>query len=384
MFLTYEDELEYLASVVEDTSDKRDWKNAVDKLGANIHYESLKKAFGCTRYSGYNVMQYYKNKQTKYLADDEIEKLEQIKDEIYKERVRLQDANREKRNVLREEARYENLVEVLKETMEFLPEIKLNQYKIEPNDTPNTAVLQLSDWHCGEQVDSQWNFYNIDEMKHRANVIKEKCINKCRLHKVNSLIIEINGDMAQGIINLSGIANAEEDVVQQIIIVSETLSQFINDLKPHFNNIKVITTLGNHGRLASKKSDVSTKENFEMLIPEFLRLRLQDVSIIKSNGLDFVEYEIDGKMICCAHGQNDKISDVIEDFSKIYKRVPTEVHLGHTHAYKDINDCDIMITVNGSLVGTDDFALTCRKVTKPAQNLIVYDTDRCIYSLLAE
>ena len=87
---------------------------------------------------------------------------------------------------------------------------------------------------------------------------------------------------------------------------------------------------------------------------------------------------------CVAHGQNDKISKVIADFSKIYKKVPYAIHLAHFHQYTDVNDCDIYTTVNGSLCGTDDYALTLRKITKQAQNFIIYGDDRCIYSLIAE
>lgn len=380
-FLTYEDELEFLISKVENSTDKT-WVEMVAELGIDVAPDTLRKSFTGGRYGGYRVAKYYQDKQTKYLADEEIETLENLKDEIYKERCRLQDIQREKRMSLRIEARYENLVEVLKEQMEILPEIKLNEYKSQDRGNNLTAVLQLSDWHIGELVDNIFNFYNIETAKERADNIINKAIDKCSLHNVNKLVVEINGDMVHGLINVSNRCDAEEDVVQQIIIVSELLAQCINKLKPHFTDIKIVTTLGNHGRLGGSKKDYSTKENFEMLIPEFLRLRL-NMPVHSSNGLDFTEYEIDGNMICIAHGQNDKISSVIEDFSKMYKRVPAEIHLGHTHAYKDINDCDIMVTVNGSLVGTDDFALTCRKVTSGAQNLIIYGEDRCIYSLKA-
>lgn len=61
--------------------------------------------------------------------------------------------------------------------------------------------------------------------------------------------------------------------------------------------------------------------------------------------------------------------------------MPYAIHLAHFHQYTDVNDCDIYTTVNGSLCGTDDYALTLRKITKPAQNFIIYGDDRCIYSL---
>ena len=141
-------------------------------------------------------------------------------------------------------------------------------------------------------------------------------------------------------------------------------------------------------KLSKKKYTIcfidGAHENFEMLIPTMLRDKLSDVKIIDSKGLDFTKYEIDGKIIMVSHGQNDSMTKVISDFSKMFKVVPNEVHLGHTHSYTDINDCDIKVTVNGSLIGSDDYAITIRKVTTPSQNLIVYEKDRCIYEIKAE
>lgn len=312
-----------------------------------------------------------------------LKEFENLKWEIYKERCKNQDAKRELNKFYRDEARYENLVEVLENRLEDMPSFDMNEFNTEKHKDKKYAVLQLSDWHLGIVVNNPWNYYDINEAKNRAEIIINKAINKIQLHKVTDLVVEINGDMVNGIINVGNQTVQEEDVIDQSMFVAEIISNCISMLAKYVNNIKIVTTLGNHGRLQSDKKKCLTGNNFEKLIPKFISLRT-GLSVHSSNGLDFTSFEIDEKFICVAHGQNDKISNVIEDFSKIYKRVPDEIHLGHTHAYKDINDCDIFVTVNGSLVGTDDYALSIRKITKAAQNLIIYDTDRCIYSLLAE
>lgn len=316
------------------------------------------------------------------ISEDDIrEELEELRDTIYKERVKLQDAQRCKNNLLREEARFENLVDVLRTEIKNIPEIQLKEYDGFENTKEKYAVLCLSDWHCGALVDSQFNFYNIDTMIERANDIKNKALKYCELHEVTNLIVEINGDMIDGLIRVSSRVEQEEDAVAQIVTVSNVLSELINELKPFFKEIKVYTSLGNHSRIMGNKQDCITKENFEMLIPVFLRERLKDIKIIDSHGLDFLQYNIGDKIICLAHGQNDKLNSVISDFTKVYKVVPDEVHLGHTHGYKDINDCDIIVNVNGSLIGSNDYSLTLRKVNAPSQNLIVYEDDRCVYEL---
>ena len=63
------------------------------------------------------------------LADinEQLDELEDLKNELYKERVKLQDVQRLKRKDLREESRFENLLEVLENLQ--LSNITINEYK---------------------------------------------------------------------------------------------------------------------------------------------------------------------------------------------------------------------------------------------------------------
>ena len=374
--------ISYIKRVTNACSDKKisysEWGDYILGTGNNYSSENLRKAF----YVVYKLLNKIDENNCDY---DAIKDLENLRDEIYKERCRLQDIQREKRNDLRVEARFENLLEVVKDNIGFMPTYEIKDFKpINKNQDKKYAVLQLSDWHCGALVDNQFNYYNVDTMVDRATKVRNNALEYCKLHNVTDLVIEINGDMVNGAIHVSSRVESEEGVIQQVITVTDVLAKLINSMKPYFNSIKIVTTLGNHGRLTPNKSDSITNENFEMLIPTMLRDKLGDVKIIDSKGLDFTKYEIDGKTIMVSHGQNDSMTKVISDFSKMFKVVPNEIHLGHTHSYTDINDCDIKVTVNGSLIGSDDYAITIRKVTTPSQNLIVYEKDRCIYEIKAE
>ena len=374
--------ISYIKRVTNACSNKKisysEWGDCILGTDNNYSSENLRKAF----YVVYKLLNKIDENNCDY---DAIKDLENLRDEIYKERCRLQDIQREKRNDLRVEARFENLLEVVKDNIGFMPTYEIKDFKpINKNQDKKYAVLQLSDWHCGALVDNQFNYYNVDTMVDRATKVRNNALEYCKLHNVTDLVIEINGDMVNGVIHVSSRVESEEGVIQQVITVTDVLAKLINSMKPYFNSIKIVTTLGNHGRLTPNKSDSITNENFEMLIPTMLRDKLSDVKIIDSKGLDFTKYEIDGKIIMVSHGQNDSMTKVISDFSKMFKVVPNEVHLGHTHSYTDINDCDIKVTVNGSLIGSDDYAVTIRKVTTPSQNLIVYEKDRCIYEIKAE
>lgn len=384
-FNSYEEKIDYLIDKVENPANTKTWMEMVDDLNLSVHPDVLRKSFTGGNFGGYLVAKYYKDKLENSMSQDEIKKLELLKDEIYKERCKLADYNREKNKNLREEARFELLVNTLENNLNTLPQITIDTNCTQSDVKSKVGVLQLSDWHIGKVIDNQWNSFNNEIAIERVNKIINKAIEYSQIHNVTDLIVEINGDMIEGVIQVSARNAEENDVINSIIFVSELLSNAINTLYPHYQSLKVVTTLGNHGRLFSDKKAGVTKENFEMLIPEYLKLRLNpNITLVKSYGLDFTAYEIEDKLICIAHGQNDRISSVVSDFAKIYKKVPSEIHLGHTHEYKDISDCDIFITVNGCLVGTDDYAISLRKISKPSQNFIVYGEDRCIYHLSAE
>lgn len=316
-----------------------------------------------------------------------LEQLTQKEQDAYKAAVRLRDQRRELRKWQTSEARYEHLVSILKDELQDCKNLDVMPYGEYRNldVCKDTAVLMLSDWHAGAIIDNQFNFYDFEVLKDRAKRIFEKTIAYSIQHSVKDLYVEVNGDMIHGLINVSNRVQSEEDVIQQIIYVSKVLAELINGLKPFYQRITVVSTLGNHGRMFQDKTACVTKENFEKLIEELLKLRLDDeISLISTHSEDFTHYKIGDKVICVSHGHNDKLSTVVKDFCVLYKNVPDEIHLGHTHAFKDINDCDIMVTVNGSLQGTDDFALSIRKHTRPSQTLIVYGDDRCVYNLMAD
>ena len=386
---SYEKNLQTLIGKVEGSVDM-DWSEVCDYIGVDVHPDSLRKAFATTEYGGYSVAKYLMDKTANELTEEMVKRLQSKKDEEYKERIRLQDARREYNKELRAEARYENLVNIMKDCLSDVVtsniEFGKKHLHIE-NKKSKYAILMLSDWHYGALCDSQWNYYDTNVAKERAEQLIAKTQSYILSLGITDLIVEINGDMCEGMINIGNRVASEESVVEQIINVSKLLSKCILSLKPYVNSIKVVTTLGNHGRLTpNRKEQADERENFEMLIPEFLRLTLgDDIPIVTSQGLDFVKYEFDDKIICLSHGHHDKATSAIDNMIRVYKVVPDEIHLGHWHHMSDLNDSNIHVVVNGSIKGVDDFGLKAtRCTTQPSQNLIVYGQDRMMIELIVD
>lgn len=308
-----------------------------------------------------------------------VEELETLKDAIYKEKCKLQDIQREKRKSLREEARFENLVDVLKKEIRNLPPIKLNVCNRKADENVEASVM-ISDLHVGLIVDNTTHYYDIEVAKERLGELCSKTIKYCKLHNVNKLNVELLGDEISGIIQIGNRVEEEEDTISQVITVSELLSNFINDLKAEIPQVVVYAVIGNHSSVFANKKERSNKENFERLIFEYIKLRTGQKVI--TNGLeDYLLYKIKGKTIILTHGNRDNLQNAKQHFVDLLGIIPDYIHFGHIHHFNIKDDCDTEITTNGSLISTDDYAVSIRKSTKASQVLIIYGEDVCTYKL---
>ena len=148
----------------------------VDELNTNTHPDVLRKSFTGGRYGGYAVYKYFVNKIAEGCSTEEQERLEILRNEVYKERCKNADILREKRKILRDEARFETLTDVLKEEIKNLRPIKLNDFKSSIKLERVYGIAQFSDWHYGKLIDNQWNYYDLDVAVERANIIVDKII----------------------------------------------------------------------------------------------------------------------------------------------------------------------------------------------------------------
>ena len=378
---SYEDELQLLIDKVEGVDD-RSWEEMVDELGLSIHPDSLRKSFNAGRYSGYAVAKHYQEKfENEYCSQEEIDRLEELKKELIKERVKLSDVKREYRRHLTNEARYENLVETFNKAIQSLEPIKLHYTKENKNSNIDAALL-ISDIHYGNTTDNVLNYYDTNIAKERIQQLLNKTIYYCSFNRVQTLYINLLGDLIAGNIHTSVRVEQEEDVVSQIIDVAEILSYFITEVSKYVSNIKVICVQGNHGRTMSNLKENLNKENYERLIYEYIRLRLPELSIIVNGFEDWATYDINGRKIFVEHGDKTKIEQIKQKAINLLGYVPDDIFVGHYHRMEMLDDNNTDIVINGSILSTDSYAMNHRLNTKPHQILRIYnDEDVCTYRL---
>ena len=310
-----------------------------------------------------------------------IDEIEKKLTELRKERFRLSDKKRELNALERKQARFDNLREMIETELKKIEPFNFEcicQY----HHLDVEASLILSDWHYGIEIANIVNHYDTYIARQRIQKLITKVETYCRLNKVNTLNIEVIGDMCSGHINIGNRVEQEEDIIAQIIQVSELISDMIHTFAKTIPNVRVYCVYGNHSRAIADKRSSIMRENFERLIFEYIKLRCPQIQVITSGDDDFLPIEICGKRVVLCHGNNDNENNAVKNYVNILDYKPDEIHMGHYHNFGINNDNDCEIIVNGSLVGTDDYALGLRKATKPSQVLRIYDEDTCTYNIL--
>lgn len=351
-------------------------------LGADNNYsnDNLRKA-------AYVVSKMIPKIEEDLVRDDDADlwkMLEQQKDELFKIKVQIQDANREKRKILREESRFENLIEVIEKHIPKIEHRSFNNCKIEREREQVEGSLLISDIHYGLEVDNVLNFYNTEVAKERLELLLSKTIHYCDLHKIHKLHINLGGDLINGIIKLQHRVDAEEDVITQIIDISDILSEFIKTLCDHVPQIKVYGVIGNHSRVNEDKKMNMPAENFERLIFKYIQLKLPDINVALNGIEDWISYNIGDRTVFLTHGDKDSVQNAKMHAINVLQKIPDIIYMGHVHHLHMRDDNGTDIVVNGSVISGDDYSMSLRCNTKPYQILQVFDEDVCTYKINLE
>lgn len=379
-----ENENAYIYRICERKDAIGTWQDVADILNIELGHDWNESTYR-KRYSAFKQM--LSDNMDKFSDENEqIETLEKLRDDIQKERYKLSDANRERNQILRDEARIEVIIEEMKLAMNNLCEKDLLKTYKKSNfsyGTKKEASLLVSDLHYGLVVDNCKNKYDENICQIRLNQLRNKVIKICTNQSVEKLNICLLGDDISGIIHNSTIAENNRDVITQCIEVSELLSEFILQIAERVPEVVVYSTYGNHARSFQKKTDGSNRENYERIVSEFIKARIKpyNIDLIDSGYEDFIVTEIANKTVVMTHGDKDSLTQASANFTKLLRKPIDEIYMGHLHAHKEFDDCNTQVIINGSLVSTDNYALSLRKHTDAVQLLRIYDEDVCCYRL---
>ena len=302
--------------------------------------------------------------------------------QIQKERERQKDERRAYTNLVKSQARWEQILETLEiglreaDTSKFLDSVV--KYEIEEE---NEAVLMLSDTHIGMTINNALNVYNKEVCIKRFNKLVEQVLKNCKKNSVKRLNVIIAGDIIEGIINTSGRVTQNENVVEQIFTASELVTETLVRLSLSIPQIRVWNTNGNHARMSKDTKESLNGESFETIIYEYVKMRIEILKQrdkigwnIKFNENDYpdiaiVEIENCDKLVVASHGTKDR--SIKNNLSRInqFLDIKADYYLmGHVHHSAHEYNC----YTNGCLSGSNEYAQNLRYNNEPMQIMLIF------------
>lgn len=369
----------------------------VDKTLSDVDYSELAELIYGQPYSSdvARRMMYGSKKTLDIIEQENIDALgtdvsaeidEQIV-ELKKERQKFFDQRAALNKIIREQARREELGEILTDAVvnERLPELRYEPHIHLSSD--NDLLCSLNDIHYGININNAWNVYNPDVFKQMLCCYLDRIIEIASVHNSERCVLFCNGDMISGNIHKTVQISNKENVVKQIMGVSELLSEFIAELSKHFSYVQFVSVAGNHSRL-DKKEDAPLDERLDDLVEWYLNARLSGFENVIIGGYEKVDstmYLIDirGKTYLGVHGDYDGSISKISALQTMAGRNVYAILSGHLHHNKIDEVQGIKTVMAGSFVGMDDYCVQKRIFGKPEQLICVCNSDgiACCYDV---
>lgn len=332
---------------------------------------------------------YYESDVFKRYGDNSyIQELRKTKQDLRKEKQKLFDERTELNRKLREQARKESFLEMLQRIISDVEPIHLSysrHYDLNQG-SDNDVICHLTDIHAGIQIDNWFNRYNADVLKERLCNYLNQLFEIQDLHGSENCYIII-GETMSGLIHENLRLENNENVIQQFISVSGLLAEFLGEVANHFNNVYVYTTPGNHSRVIANKDSCFKGENFDILIPHYLKASLQNYTNVhiedNYEDCDIARFDVRGLKVYSSHGDKDTPENVVQHFTMMFGEKPDIVLLGHRHTNGLSTVYDTKVIQSGCVSGSDNYCLDKRLRNRPEQTISVVNNSGllCVYDV---
>lgn len=309
---------------------------------------------------------------------EQVSQIDQKILELRKERIKLSDERVQNNAYIRRMAREDTIKEI---ALQAAAEIGKHRgvlphscHLVWNEGAINEAILCLSDWHLGIDINNPFNLYNPDIAQARVAKLLDEVIERLVVQKDIAKLHVVNlGDMIAGRIHLTIRLQSRIDVITQTIQVSEMLADLLARLSMYVP-IEYYSCSDNHSRVEPCKEDSLDLESLCRIIDWYLAERLRDNANIHFNtnqyGDDIVAFDCCGHRVVGVHGDKDKKTQL--ERLQLMLREPIDMLLiAHLHHPWMEETDNVRIIGNGSLMGLDDYAKNLRLSSHASQTLIV-------------
>ena len=315
----------------------------------------------------------------KFSEDEYLNKLNATKREAEREKVKLRDERRAWNKQNYADARAEDILDKLSDSLVSIGNVQFPNHPVSGFTSDNDMIVLLSDLHIGATFNNRFGRYDTDIAIDRMSELIDNVIELQKIHNSENCYVLSLGDQISGIIHKTIQVTNRENVIEQVKIATELISNFCYKLSRHFNNVNLISVSGNHSRLVPNKDNAMHDDRLDDLISWAVGLSLYNVDnfhVIENNiDTSIAMFSVRGKSYVATHGDYDgfnkgdtqKLVSVIREF-------PEAWFTGHLHtiAVDEVNE--IKMIRGGSLAGSgDDYTIEKRLTGKASQLVCIAD-----------
>lgn len=302
--------------------------------------------------------------------DDEIKKtLKEFVFDVEKQRLRERDERLATARRMKTYAREDAIVDLFKDAISKF-DVNYDEFVYVKEKKEKAIYAMLSDIHYGITFDSYGGKYDSDIAKDRILYYANEIIKYGK--DCDTCYVSLMGDMISGNIHTTIRIENKENIIEQVVGVSELISEFLRRLSMNFNAVIVNSVDGNHSRLDYNLENVLKGERLDSLIPWYAKAKLENI-----RNIVFVDNEIDktignfnifDKTYITVHGDYEK--DVKTSAHVIEKKLNSHIDYmlsGHMHVANMIYE-DTCYIRNGCVCGSgDEYTMKKRLFSPPIQ-----------------
>ena len=325
------------------------------------------------------------NKDKFYDIDAQIEELEATKEEIRKERMKLQTVNIERNRIDRQDARYELFYEQIGQYIKkaIPPQLEC----VHTNKGNKKKYLQvITDVHFGGEFASINNEYSPKIVKDRFEILLDETIRFIEEKGLTEITVVGLQDFIQGMIHTTDLRINDSSVVKAVVEISHIIADYLNKLSAYVEVTYVDCLFANHSqtRPLGTKANQLMDEDLGYVIGHYIEDMLSNnnrITVVLSEDNDtFVEVpNIFGFNIICAHGHQIKnVERALADLTMQRRKFYDVCILGHYHASKEMvvgesYGHDLECLTAPSFIGSDPFSDSFYKGSKGAVAIYGFD-----------
>lgn len=322
----------------------------------------------------------------KILDDDNyIKELRLERQELAKERVKLQTLNLERNRLNREEARQELFYEQIGQYIQSKKYEKLNPFYT-PHEKHMKYLLGIADIHANAKWKTTTNEYSMEIVRKRFAILLEEVVNFITNKRLDEFNIVLLGDLIDGCLRMSNLQIMDSTVSKAIADISDIIIDFVEQIVEnthvHINLFDVV--YANHS-MPRFLQNYDIKEDLGYTINRYIRTGLrnnENVNIFSPNENDmYLDFNIWNFNFIGFHGHTEKNQgEAIKNLTLQRRKLYDYAVCGHLHCRENTTNTvggtyDVETIQFPSFCGDDPYANSLHKISKGSCMICGFDKE---------